>query len=136
MDLRSRLLVEDNMLLLTLEEPVGTEQRAALAQAVDQLVDEHRPAGLVLTLGAAAGTAATVSVVLRAYRHWAAAGLPMAVATPQAAVRYLIRANQPALPVHAPTHDALRAVRALVRRQGGVDDLLPRPWGQDGAARQ
>ncbi|MFE5627358.1 hypothetical protein ACFQ8S_35500 [Streptomyces virginiae] len=58
-----------------------------------------------------------MSVVLRTYRHWAKAGIPMAVATPPAAVRYLIRANQPALPVHTDTENALRAVRALLRRR-------------------
>ncbi|MFF0549672.1 hypothetical protein ACFYUL_11995 [Streptomyces sp. NPDC004311] len=114
MYLRSRLLTDDNLLLVTLDEPTGTEQRAALADAVDQLVREHQPAGLVLTLGPAAGTAAAVSVVLRTYRHWAA--LPMAVATPPAAVRYQIRANQPALPVHTGTEDALSTVRTLLRR--------------------
>ncbi|WP_328738302.1 hypothetical protein OHA91_00925 [Streptomyces erythrochromogenes] len=121
MRLCSRLQTEDNLLLITLNEPIGTEQRAALAQAVDQLVGEHRPAGLVFTLGPVAGTAAVVSVILRTYRHRAKTGLPMAVATPPAAVRYLIRANQPALPVHTDTDDALSAVRAPVRRQAGVD---------------
>ncbi|MFE5488950.1 hypothetical protein ACFQ7Z_03120 [Streptomyces virginiae] len=120
MRLCSRLQIEDNLLLITLDEPIGTEQRAALAQAVDQLVDEHRPTGLVFILGPAAGTAAAVSVILRTYRHWAKIGIPMAVATPPAAVRYLIRANQPALPVHTDTDAALSAVRALVRQQAGI----------------
>ncbi|MFE5488904.1 hypothetical protein ACFQ8S_02805 [Streptomyces virginiae] len=123
MNLRSRLQIEDNLLLITLDEPIGTEQRAALAQAVDQLVGEHRPAGLVFTLGPAAGSAAAVSVILRTYRHWARIGIPMAVATPPAAVRYLIRANQPALPVHTDTEDALSAIRALVRRQAAAAGL-------------
>ncbi|MFJ9598270.1 hypothetical protein ACIRS3_36700 [Streptomyces virginiae] len=70
-------------------------------------------------------------VILRTYRHWATAGVPMAVATPPAAVRYLIRANQPALPVHTDTDDALSAVRTLVRRQAGAD----RPLGPERRAR-
>ncbi|MER6487199.1 hypothetical protein V6P99_37395 [Streptomyces virginiae] len=90
MYLRSRLLLEDNLLLVTLDEPTGTEQRAALAESVDQLVSEHRLAGLAL--GPAAGTAAAVSVALRTYRHWAKDGIPMTVARYSAAVRYLIRA--------------------------------------------
>ncbi|MFF3728156.1 hypothetical protein ACFYYM_38000 [Streptomyces erythrochromogenes] len=133
MHLRSRLLIEDNLLLATMDEPLDTHQRAALAQAIDQLIGEHRPAGLVLTLGPAAGTAAAVSVILRTYRHCSKEGMPMAVATPPAAIRYLFRANQPALPVHTDTEDALRAVRALLRRQAGVD---PRSAGSDAAPRR
>ncbi|MGW6981109.1 hypothetical protein ACWGE1_16910 [Streptomyces sp. NPDC054932] len=108
MELHSRLLLEDNILVATAHEPVGTEQRAALAGEIDRLIDEHRPAGLVAALGPAAATAAAVSVVLRLYRHHASNGIVIAVATPPAAVRYLIKANQPSLPVHTDTTDALR----------------------------
>lgn len=64
-----------------------------------------------------AATAAAVSVVLRLYHHHAGNGIVMAVATPSAAVRYLIKANQPSLPVHTDTTDALRTVRACLRHQ-------------------
>ncbi|MFE3560701.1 hypothetical protein ACFXKW_38515 [Streptomyces sp. NPDC059193] len=88
MVLGSSLHVADNMLVITIHEPVTT----------------------------AAATAATVSVVLRVHRHCTDNGLPMTVATPPAAARYLIKANQPTLPVHTDTHDALQAARTLRRR--------------------
>ncbi|MFE5717589.1 hypothetical protein [Streptomyces erythrochromogenes] len=114
MVLGSTLHLADSMLVITVHEPVATEERAALVREIDLLVDEHQPAGLVIALETAAATAATVPVVLRMHRHCAESGLPLAVATPPAAVHYLIRANQPSLPVHTDTHDALRAARALL----------------------
>ncbi|MFD4244049.1 hypothetical protein ACFWP3_20980 [Streptomyces sp. NPDC058525] len=118
MVLGSSLHVSDNMLVITIHEPVTTEQRAALVRDINLLLEEHKPAGLVLsvTAAAAAATAATVSVVLRVHRHCTDNGLPMTVATPPAAARYLIKANQPTLPVHTDTHDALQAARTLLRR--------------------
>lgn len=117
MELNSRLLIEDNLLLISVHEPVTTEHRADLARAIDQLLAEHHPCGLVIELGPASGTAAAISVILRHYRHSTAAGVPLAVATAPAAVRYLIKANQPSLPVHADTDTAVRTVRALLHRQ-------------------
>ncbi|MFE7183453.1 hypothetical protein [Streptomyces erythrochromogenes] len=65
MDLRSRLLLGDNILVVTVHDHVGTEQRATLAGDVDRLLDEDRPAGLVAALSPAAASAAAVSVLLR-----------------------------------------------------------------------
>ncbi|MFE5678671.1 hypothetical protein ACFQ7B_12040 [Streptomyces erythrochromogenes] len=137
MELHSRLLLEDNILVATVHEPVGTEQRAALAGEIDRLIDEHRPTGLVAALGPDAATAAAVSVVLRLYRHHAGSGIVMAVATPPAAVRYLIKANQPSLPVHTDTTDALGTVRASLRRQAaelgpGTRQSPPGSFGASG----
>lgn len=89
---------------VTVHDPVGTEQREALARELDRLINEHRPACLVAALGPAAGTAAAVSVVLCLYRHRADTGVVMAVATP------------PAIPP-PPTPYATCGLRSAVRQR-------------------
>lgn len=117
MDVHSRLLLDDNILIVTVQDPVTTEQRAALTGAIDLLLGEHRPAAVVISLGPAAGTAATVSAVLRTHRHCTDHGIPVAAATPHPATRHLIQTNQPALPVHTHTDHALLTTRNLLRRR-------------------
>ncbi|MFC9816995.1 hypothetical protein ACFVJM_33600 [Streptomyces virginiae] len=116
MDLLSRLRLEDNLLVISVLDPVTTESRAVLSREIELLLAEHRPAGLVIALGPQAGTTAAVSTVLRVWRHCAVEGVPVAVATPVPAVRHLIQANQPSLPIHTHTNGALRAARALIHR--------------------
>ncbi|MFD6885313.1 hypothetical protein [Streptomyces sp. NPDC059957] len=128
MDLHSRLLLDDNILIVTVHDPVTTEQRAALTEAIDLLLGEHRPSALVISLGPAAGTAATVSAVLRTHRHCTDHGIPMAAATPHPATRQLIQTNQSSLPVHTHTDHALLTTRNLLRRR------LPAENSQDANA--
>ncbi|MFD6888023.1 hypothetical protein [Streptomyces sp. NPDC059957] len=116
MDLHNRLLLDDNILIITVHEPVASEERAALAQAIDLLIEEHHPAALVITLDPDAGTPAAVSVILRTHRHCAEHNIPMAAVTPHPATRYLIRSNETALPVHSHTDHALLTAKTLLRR--------------------
>ncbi|MFF3214266.1 hypothetical protein ACFYYB_26790 [Streptomyces sp. NPDC002886] len=116
MDLHNRLLLDGNILIVTVHEPVATEERAALAQAIDLLIDEHHPAALVITLGPAAGTPAAVSVILRAHRHCTENTIPLVAVTPHSATRYLIKSNEPSLPVDTHTDHALLSARTLLRR--------------------
>ncbi|MFE4257894.1 hypothetical protein [Streptomyces sp. NPDC056883] len=116
MDLHNRLLLDDNILIITVREPVATEERAALAQAIDLLIGEHHPAALVITLDPAAGTPAAVSVILRTHRHCTDNNIPMATVAPHPATRFLIQSNEPALPVHTHTDHALLTARTLLRR--------------------
>ncbi|MER7760741.1 hypothetical protein [Streptomyces sp. NPDC097619] len=107
----SRLSLEDEVLVITVHDPVTTDQRAALTDDLHTLITSHAPAGVVISLTPRAGTTPAASVVLRLSQHCARAGLPLAVATPAPAVRRLINANQPSLPVHGHTDDALQAAR-------------------------
>lgn len=116
MDLHNRLLLDDNILIINVHEPVATEERAALAQAIDLLIEEHHPAALVIALDPDAGTPAAVSVVLRTHRHCAETNIPMAAVAPHPPTRYLIRSNEPALPVHTHTDHALLTAKTLLRR--------------------
>ncbi|MCB5167013.1 hypothetical protein LG634_19490 [Streptomyces bambusae] len=106
----------DDCLVVGVHAPVGTSQRAELARALDTLIAERRPSGLVVALARAAGTNAVVSVVLRIFRHCVEQRMPMAAACPLAATRHLMRVNQPALPVFAAVEDAVAAVGILQRR--------------------
>ncbi|MFE7187066.1 hypothetical protein [Streptomyces erythrochromogenes] len=114
MELLSRLRLEDNLLVISVHDPATTESRAVLSREIELLLAEHRPAGLVIALEPQAGTAAAVSTVLRVWRRCADEGLPVTVATQVPAVRHLIHANQPSLPVHTHTDGALRAARTLI----------------------
>ncbi|MFF3214338.1 hypothetical protein ACFYYB_27205 [Streptomyces sp. NPDC002886] len=116
MDLHSRLLLDDNILIITVHDSVDTEERAALTEAIDLLIEEHHPAALVITLEPAAGTPAGVSVVLRTHRHCTEIGIRMTAVAPHPATRYLIKSNQPTLPVHSHTEHALLTARTLLRR--------------------
>ncbi|MFJ3877131.1 hypothetical protein ACIPW5_06700 [Streptomyces sp. NPDC090077] len=127
MELQSRLLAEDNVLLVTLHTPATTAQRALLAREIGLLAREHRPDALVIALGQAAGTPAAISVILRIHRYHLTTGIPFAAASRVPAVRHLLNANQPSLPVHANTNTALRTVRTLLRRRSNPRTPQPRP---------
>ncbi|MFD3872859.1 hypothetical protein [Streptomyces sp. NPDC058623] len=102
--------------------PVGPDRRADLTREIDLLIGAYRPAALVIELLPEAATTAAVSAVLRLQRHGGELRIPVAVATRVGAVRHLIRANSPSLPVHAAVGDALwvtRIMGAVEREDGG-----------------
>ncbi|MER7759696.1 STAS domain-containing protein [Streptomyces sp. NPDC097619] len=111
MEFTSRLQLAADTLVVTVHEPVATDRRAGLTQDIHDLITEHRPTAVVFELTPTASTTTAVSVILRLARHCDATGTRLAVATPVPAIRHLINANQPALPVHAHVHDALTATR-------------------------
>ncbi|MER7765232.1 hypothetical protein [Streptomyces sp. NPDC097619] len=116
MEFTSRLQLEADTLVVSVHEPVATDRRAGLTQDIHELITEHRPIAVVVVLGPTASTTTAVSVILRLARHCDTNGIRLAVATPVPAVRHLINANQPALPVHAHTVDALAATRRHLPR--------------------
>lgn len=106
MDLRSSLLLEDSIPVITVHDHVGTEQRGALAGRAGCRARPGRR-----KRGRRVGTAAPVPA---AWGCRPCHGCRVAACR----ARYLIRANQPALPVYTDAEDALRAVRVLLSRPG------------------
>ncbi|MFF3020164.1 hypothetical protein [Streptomyces sp. NPDC057939] len=123
MDILTRHRTVGTSLVVQVLSPVGPDHRAARTREIDRLVGAYAPTVLVIELLPEAATTAAVSAVLRLQRHGGELRIPVAVATRVGAVRHLIRANSPSMPVHAEVGDALWAARilgAVVDEAGGT----------------
>ncbi|MEU7337306.1 hypothetical protein [Streptomyces sp. NPDC007074] len=108
---------ERGVLVLTLDDDPPSGPRDVLPHYISDLIHAHRPAPVVVVLGAAA-TTAVISAVLHAHRMCSQLDVLMSVATPSAPARRAFEAQAvpggPRLVVHARSDIAVDAAFAAV----------------------
>ncbi|MFF3287056.1 hypothetical protein [Streptomyces sp. NPDC003023] len=72
---------------------IDISNRAFVAQNIARLVRSHLPLPVVLVLAAPVVSSAALSAVLRVHRMCSGLGVPLAVVTPSAAARLVLRAS-------------------------------------------
>ncbi|MEU1040606.1 hypothetical protein ACFYP4_21860 [Streptomyces sp. NPDC005551] len=85
--------IEGGVLVIRLRSDPDTDERAALALAISDLVHTYRQYPVVITLDGEAATSAAVSAVIRAHHMCNHLGVVMSVATDSAPARRLLEAN-------------------------------------------
>ncbi|MEU1894093.1 hypothetical protein [Streptomyces pristinaespiralis] len=85
--------VDRGVLVVTIRVDIDITARAVTAENIARLVRCHLPLPVVIVLAAPVVGAATLSAVLRVHRACSGLRVPLAVATPSAAARRMLRAS-------------------------------------------
>ncbi|MFI0924793.1 hypothetical protein ACH4TP_12795 [Streptomyces sp. NPDC021012] len=85
--------VRHDALHVTLHRDLDVTNRAAAALRIQALVEEHRPARVVIAVPAADPSPATLSALARTHRMCAGLGVPLALSGASDRTRRLLDAN-------------------------------------------
>ncbi|MEU2235169.1 hypothetical protein [Streptomyces vietnamensis] len=85
--------VRHDALHVTLHRDLDVTNRAAAALQIQALVQEHRPARVVIVVPAADPSPATLSALARAHRMCAGLGVPLTLSGASDRTRRLLDAN-------------------------------------------